>query len=432
LNVKLKEKFYLTSSNKPGGQTRMSVLLIIYHYLDFFKMNSNCYSKYSYVIKYSIFLLALLFAVKCSENNITSNDSYPPLSFFKEAVVPDTLYTVTSEDFLVQVKTEKSLYSNISYILMKVFNTSYELPSSIDTLYDNAYLGDIVPGDGIFSRIINSTQIKSNAEKCILEFSNPLVNEILLDTILFVEGEKNLPPVISNLILPNTISLDSTELKYYIFLDVVDPQGKDDIKEVKGKVYYPYFSVPSLTITLKHYGIPPEIIKGENNYVYIFQTNDMAKMGIGEYSILFYAQDNKGNLSNSLVGSIYFYSEVENLPPVIEYVNAPDTVETTVKTILIEAMVTDVNGIGDIEVVYFNSYLPDGNPATGNPFYMFDDGSELSLPWGISGDKIKGDGIYSCEVIAENPAIGNYLFKFYAVDRVKNVSEPVEHTIVVR
>lgn len=384
------------------------------------------------MIRYSIFLLTLLFAVKCSENKITSNDSYPPLSFFKEAVVPDTLYTVTSEDFLVQVKTEKSLYSNISYILMKAFDTSYELPSSIDTLHDNAYFGDIVPGDGIFSRIINSAQIKSNTEECILEFSTPSVNEIFLDTVLFIEGEKNLPPVISNLILPNTISLDSSELKYYIFLDVIDPQGKDDIKEVKGKVYYPYFSVPSLTITLKHYGIPPEIIKGENNYVHIFQSNDMAKMGTGEYSILFYAQDNKGNLSNSLVGSIYFYSDIENLPPVIEYVSAPDTIETTTETILLEAMVTDVNGIGDIEIVYFDSYLPDGNPATGNPFYMYDDGSELSLPWGTSGDKIKGDGIYSTAVTADNPVKGNYLFRFYAVDKVQNKSEPVEHTIVVK
>ncbi|NVM02965.1 MAG: hypothetical protein HWN67_11550, partial [Candidatus Helarchaeota archaeon] len=191
------------------------------------------------MIKYCVFLLTILFAVKCSENKITSNDSHPSPPFFKEAIIPDTLYTDTSEDFLVQVKTEKSFYKSISYVLMKVFTTSYELPSSIDTLYDNAYLGDIVPGDGIFSRMINSVQIKSNRGEYILEFSAPLINEILLDTILFIEGEKNLPPVISNLILPDTVSLDDAELKHYIFLDVVDPQGKDDLKEVKGKVYYP-------------------------------------------------------------------------------------------------------------------------------------------------------------------------------------------------
>ena len=394
--------------------------------------NFNFNFIYIFVIKYCVFLLTILFAVKCSENKITSNDSHPSPPFFKEAIIPDTLYTDTSEDFLVQVKTEKSFYKSISYVLMKVFTTSYELPSSIDTLYDNAYLGDIVPGDGIFSRMINSAQIKSNRGEYILEFSAPLINEMLLDTILFIEGEKNLPPVISNLILPDTVSLDDAELKHYIFLDVVDPQGKDDLKEVKGKVYYPYFPVPSLIITLKHEGIPPEIVKGEDNYVYIFQAIDIAKRGAGEYSILFYAQDKKGNLSNSLFGSIYFYSEVENLSPVIEYVNAPDTVDSAVETILIEAMVTDINGKGDIELVYFNSYLPDGKPSKGNPFYMYDDGSELSLEGGNSGDRIKDDGIYSRKVMVPQTAKGSYLFIFYAVDRVQNVSEPVEHIIVVR
>ncbi len=387
---------------------------------------------YNKIIINLIFISFLIPNYKCSENNITSNNSHLNLPFFKEAVVPDTLYTDTSESFLVEVKAEKRVNSNIRYVLMRTFDSSYNLISSPDTLYDNSYFGDIVPGDFIFSRLIYSSSIKSSPGQYFLEFSNPEINEILLDTILFTQGEKNLPPVLSNLIMPDTILLDNPETKYYIFLDVVDPQGKNDIKEVIGKIYYPYFPVPSLDIILKHDGIPPDILKSEDNYVYIFQPVDIARIGAGEYSILFYAVDKKDNRSSSLYGKIYFYSEMENLPPVIEHINLPDTISSAAGTILIEAKVTDVNGRGDIEKVYFNSFLPDGSPSSGNPFYMFDDGSELSLEGGPSGDRIKDDGIYSRRVMVPPSAEGNYLFIFYAVDKVQNISDAVEHYFVVK
>ena len=379
-----------------------------------------------------IFVLAIILDLNCSDDKITSNNSHLNLPFFKAADAPDTLYTGTSETFLVSVETERSIYNNINHILMKIYGPSSNIIDSPDTLYDNAYLGDIVPGDGIFSRIISSTLISSVSGEYLLEFSNPNISEILLDTILFVNGEKNLPPVISNLILPDSVSLDNEEIKYYIFLDVTDPQGKDDIKEVKGKIYYPYFPVPNLEITLKHDGIPPDILKGENNYVYIFQPNDIARRGTGEYSILFYAEDKETNRSNSLYGTIYFSSEKENLPPVIEYVNLPDTIDATAGTILIEAKIADINGRGDIEKVYFNSFLPGGSPSSGNPFYMFDDGSKLALEGGPSGDRIKDDGIFSRRVIVPPTAEGNYLFIFYAVDKVQNNSIPVEHYFIVK
>ncbi|MFC1562778.1 hypothetical protein ACFL4Z_01860 [candidate division KSB1 bacterium] len=392
----------------------------------------NNINYHHYFAEYSVLILVLFLIIKCSENEITSNNISLNLPFFKKAVVPDTLHTGTSENLLIMLETEKSIYNNIGYILIKIFDSSYNLIHSPDTLYDNAYFGDVVSGDGIFSRLINSSSINFNPGEYFIEFSNPDVDEILIDTIHFIYGEKNLPPVLSNLIMPDTVSLDNEDIKYYIFLDVIDPQGRNDIKEVKGKVYYPYFPVPSLDIFLKHEGIPSDILRGENNFVYIFQPNDIAKRGAGEYSILFFAEDKEGNRSSTSHGTIYFHSENENLPPVIEYVNLPDTVSSSAGTILIEAKVTDINGRGDIQKVYFNSFLPDGKPSTGNPFYMFDDGSELSLEGGVSGDRIKDDGIYSRRVIVPPTAEGNYLFIFYAVDKVQNISVPVEHYLIVK
>ncbi len=396
-------------------------------------MKNIAYYRFGFLCIFKYFIiLFLLLNLNCSENNVTSPEPNLNITFFKISSIPDTIYTLTPENLLITVKTEKRILPNVNFILMRLFDYSYKVSTLVDTLYDNASSGDVVPGDGVFSLSINSTKIMDAPGKYILEFSHPEVKEILLDTVVLLGGNKNLPPVLSGLILPETVSLDSPETKHYIFIDVIDPQGKSDILEVKGKVYYPYFATPSLEIILKNEGIPPEILKNENNYVYIFQPNDIARRGTGEYSILFNARDKKDNVSNSLYGSIYFFSQIENLPPIIEYVNAPDTVSSSIGTLLLEVKVKDVNGRGDIEIVYFNSFLPDGNPSTNNPFYMYDDGSELSIDGGISGDKVKDDGIYSRIISVPPTAKGNYLFIFYAVDKVKNISEPVRHNIVVK
>ena len=396
-------------------------------------MKNIAYYRFGFLCIFKYFIiLFLLLNLNCSENNVTSPEPNLNITFFKISSIPDTIYTLTPENLLITVKTEKRILPDVNFILMRLFDYSYKVSTLVDTLYDNASSGDVVPGDGVFSLSINSTKIMDAPGKYILEFSHPEVKEILLDTVVLLGGNKNLPPVLSGLILPETVSLDSPETKHYIFIDVIDPQGKSDMLEVKGKVYYPYFATPSLEIILKNEGIPPEILKNENNYVYIFQPNDIARRGTGEYSILFNARDKKGNVSNSLYGPIYFFSQIENLPPIIEYVNAPDTVSSSIGTLLLEVKVKDVNGRGDIELVYFNSFLPDGNPSTNNPFYMYDDGSELSIDGKISGDKVKDDGIYSRIISVPPTAKGNYLFIFYAVDKVKNISEPVRHNIVVK
>ena len=388
-------------------------------------------------INYKIITLFSLIAVitcciVCSDNNAVSGDTDLNLPFLVKVVAPDTIYYETSEEILLMVHTETRLQSDVSYLIMWVYDGQYSSVISHDTLYDKADLGDIVPKDGVYSRLINSTQLAvQQPGEYIIEFSHPDIQEALLDTILFIGGEKNTSPVLSNLVLPGTVSIDMPDVDNYIFVDVIDPQGETDIVEVEGRVYFPYSTVPDLDITLRHKGIPQDILPNENSYVYIFKPDDIAHRGAGEYSFLFTARDINGNVSNALHGSISFLSDEENLPPVVEWVRAPDTVAATVGTFLIEVKVSDVNGSGDIKLVYFDSYLPDGNPSQSNPFYLFDDGGELSISGGNSGDKVKGDGIYSRTVMVPQTANGSFRFVFYAVDNINNTSESVEHIVVV-
>jgi len=54
---------------------------------------------------------------------------------------------------------------------------------------------------------------------------------------------------------------------------------------------------------------------------------------------------------------------------------------------------TDLDGQSDILKVFFNSFLPpNGSPASGNPFFLYDDGNANT----ISGDQIPGMAIMDC------------------------------------
>ena len=79
-----------------------------------------------------------------------------------------------------------------------------------------------------------------------------------------------------------------------------------------------------------------------------------------------------------------------NNPPVITEISAPDTVTIQAQSVTIDLSVhvEDPSGLKDINRVFFNTYRPDGSPAQGNPFTMYDDGSLI-----VHGDAVAVDAI---------------------------------------
>ncbi len=122
---------------------------------------------------------------------------------------------------------------------------------------------------------------------------------------------------------------------------------------------------------------------------------------------------------------------VQNIPPIIRNLQAPDTLSLhptdTLKSFL-RIEVYDADGYEDIKSVYFNSYLPDGNPSRSNPIYLFDDGNLQA-----NGDLVARDGIFSRIIILPpNTPKGTYRFDFQAIDKKDEVSNIISHNIVVR
>jgi len=136
-----------------------------------------------------------------------------------------------------------------------------------------------------------------------------------------------------------------------------------------------------------------------------------------------------------LAGCEKEYSEVvdpiQNVPPVIRNLQAPDTLNlhsTDTLRIFLRVEVFDADGYSDIKSVYFNSFLPDGSPSRSNPIYLFDDGN-----FQVNGDPVARDGIFSRIIILPpNTTRGTYRFDFQAVDKKDESSNIISHNLVVR
>ncbi|MBR9976530.1 MAG: hypothetical protein KFH87_00455 [Bacteroidetes bacterium] len=154
---------------------------------------------------------------------------------------------------------------------------------------------------------------------------------------------------------------------------------------------------------------------------------DRRRGDVGEYRIDAIATDQSGVTANSAHAK--FRVLFGNRPPEIVTVNAPDTVDLQAETIYIRmsAEVRDESGLADIKQVFFNSFLPDGRPSSGNPFTLRDDGNPGS------GDDIAGDGIFSI-IVQMPPATphGEYRFEFRAIDYSNLTSNVVIHKLIVR
>lgn len=155
---------------------------------------------------------------------------------------------------------------------------------------------------------------------------------------------------------------------------------------------------------------------------------------IGLFTIKVTAVDKSELYSNELL--LGFIIKRLNQAPIISDLSAPDTVllSNQPKTILLRVKASDPNGLQDIQRVFFNSFKPDGTPSSGNPFRMYDDGSETILfpPDGRSGDETKGDGIFSLQIsLIPTTQVGTYRFEFQAKDFPELLSNKIIHFLTV-
>jgi len=149
---------------------------------------------------------------------------------------------------------------------------------------------------------------------------------------------------------------------------------------------------------------------------------------IGNYTVRFSAIGIEGTAKQVALGSFQFNNGQENLPPEISNtVIDPDTAvvnDTTIIFTSVEAM--DPNGASDILEIYFIVYRPDGT-TNNSKVLLFDDGKPEN------GDVLAGDGIYSRLIqVNQNNQKGTYRFEFRAKDRLGDLSNILNHFVLIQ
>lgn len=156
---------------------------------------------------------------------------------------------------------------------------------------------------------------------------------------------------------------------------------------------------------------------------------EIKRVEIGTYAVETFAESENGYKSAGQILPLRVIRS--NLPPAISDLQAPDTVTLANQDQALQLRIkaTDPNGLEDIQRVIFNSFRPGGQPSSGNPFQMLDDGEQS----GISGDQVKGDGIYSLRIsLPASTQTGTYRFEFRAFDRLNEGSNTIVHNLTVR
>lgn len=382
--------------------------------------------------KYKIIIFALfLILTGCNNNNpIKPEKTAAPV--LSELSAPDTLFLSWDEPQKMTVKAnDPQGIRDIEVVFCEVWPGGSHAPIKIDTLYDDGTDGDLIPGNGIYSKILDDMltdgQLGTFALVFQAEDKNGELSNKLTHQIVVVKGIKNPPPIIHWISAPESIDV-VLEQNYLVKCSVSDPKGYADITLVTCEIFLVTALKPFYSDTLVDDSTNGDEVASDSIYSFILSSN-FSHGKVRRYYLRFRAYDSAGNESRLAEKILQTYNSV-NEPPVISNLVAPDTMFVPMVDV-VQALLTldvrDPQGLSDVREVYFNSYKPDNSPASGNPFQLKDDGSITS------GDKTANDGTYSLRInLSYKNTKGTYRFVFEAVDYSNVKSNQIIHYIFVR
>lgn len=265
-------------------------------------------------------LLSVLFVV-----TIISSCEEIPDSVFEQKMVNYTVvevaapssftFSVADSSYLTTVKISNTNSVGNVWCRVKSLDGALLVSSRVELL-DNGNLqvnGDQKSNDGIYSgKFLMSSKYPSDKyqiEYFVVDNVRPSpenLTKIASHVFIFDNGQNNLPPIISDLVIPATVTRGENA-KFTFHVKVFDPNGLSDIYEVYFKLFRPdgtQVTPPGLNYILmmdngdlENFG---DAIANDGIYSYksYYTSTPPAQTGVWRYE--FRAKDRGGNLSNIL------------------------------------------------------------------------------------------------------------------------------------
>ncbi|MEK7728438.1 MAG: choice-of-anchor X domain-containing protein [candidate division KSB1 bacterium] len=376
------------------------------------------------------FLLLCAAFCACNEEIPTQVEEQAPRIALIQA--PNQAYQTPAQPVGIHVRVEDDQgVSDIAGVILNV-RKSDTTPVASHNLRDDGQSGDILENDGQYFLAINAALTNNQTGTFVLEFTagdkSNNNSAVAKDTLTILGGVENRLPKINSVNAPRVVWTDSSYTPQFL-ANATDPDGVNTIKFIVLEIYPPAFPKPARIDTLRDDGKSGD--GAANDGAFGLKTNP-ARFGsaCGLFNLVFRAVDVTGGVSAAQLQTLRITRVrlTNNTIPVLSEPNVPATISrsATPNTHVLSIQASDADAICDdaITRVFFNSFLPSGAAATGNPFAMRDDGKE--------GDAVANDGRYSLTIqITPQAATGTYRFEFQAQDRNGGLSEKMIRTINV-
>ena len=292
---------------------------------------------------------------------------------------------------------------------------------------DDGLSGDILAADGQYFLPIDTALVRGQTGDFVLDAiakdQDGQTSESKLDTLTILAGRENLAPRLLSFTIPKTITGDSAYAPVFR-ATASDVDGLASLRFVRVEFYPPAFPKPTLIDSLFDDGKNNDGAARDGVFARAIPTAKLC--GEGTFSIVLRAIDAANAESPALVDLLNVRRRGVNLPPAVSNLNAPTTISRnrTPNTYVLSVQASDPNCITDLKRVFFNTFLPNGNASSGNPFVMRDDGKE--------GDAVAADGRFALtiQITAQN-ATGIYRFEFQAEDKKGALSNKITQNITV-
>lgn len=379
--------------------------------------------------KWLVFFTSLLFFIlSCEEEKVIVNQEMPYK--IQEIRVPETISSTSDKPVLITATvTHPYGHEGIQIVEAVILDSMDQIKSTIslfdDGSIENARSGDVIAFDQVYSFNLIGSELglADNIYNVIIRVIS-VDDEMLQSENLPMKVFSNKAPSIVEYFFPDSILVGFPETQ--ASFTVNDSNGLDDILWVVLEGYKPGNISPAFQDTI--------VNPLNNSPVFLFQLDSSYAAGKkDDYQMRIFVEDKVGEISEEEVFPLY----VENTPPELWHAIVPDSLQIPTSgdiKVKISIRVNDRQSLADIDLVYFNSEKPDGNPSSGNPFLMFDNG----LPYdpdnpAAAGDEISGDGIYTITVfLPAGTSIGTYKFSFFARDKVNQLTTgPVELIAII-
>lgn len=188
--------------------------------------------------KYSFLILFLLGCEKDFDNVVDiETNSYQVVS------IPTPVnFTYIPGDSIITISISLRSSDLVKSVFVNIYSSvNTKMSGSPLLLLDNGNIanGDLVRSDNTFSNRFPLSQSFPNGTYRIEYFITDVKNitkQSGISNFIYDNGQSNLPPVISNLVMPDSIELD---IQFLMSLDVSDSNGTSDILQVFYELYRP-------------------------------------------------------------------------------------------------------------------------------------------------------------------------------------------------